>query len=146
VIEARGFKGGKLALTEKRETTGEPVAIRLSADRTEIDADGEDVAVIKVEALDKQGRAVPTAMNRIGFKVSGAGALVGVGNGDPNCHESDKESKRSLFNGLAQAIVQATKQPGEIVIEAKKEGWDGPDLTPAKLTIRTKTATPRTAV
>jgi beta-galactosidase len=146
VIEARGFKGGKLALTEKRETTGEPVAIRLSADRTEIDADGEDVSVIKVEALDKQGRAVPTAMNRIGFKVSGTGALVGVGNGDPNCHESDKEPKRSLFNGLAQAIVQATKQPGEIVIEAKKEGWDGPDLMPAKLTIRTKTVMPRAAV
>ncbi|MDR3723101.1 MAG: beta-galactosidase GalA [Terracidiphilus sp.] len=145
-IEARGFKDGKLALTEKRETTGEAVAIRLSADRTEIDADGEDAAVIKVEALDRQGRTVPTAMNRIGFKVSGAGALIGVGNGDPNCHESDKEPKRSFFNGLAQAIVQATKQPGEIVIEAKKDGWDGPELTPAKLTIQTKIVTPRAAV
>jgi beta-galactosidase len=145
-IEARGFKGGEQVLAEKRETTGEAAVIRLTADRTEIDADGEDVAAIKVEALDKQGRAVPTAMNRIGFKVSGAGALIGVGNGDPNCHESDKEPKRSLFNGLAQAIVQATKQPGEIVIEAKKEGWDGPELTPAKLTIRTKTVTPRAAV
>jgi len=24
-----------------------------------------------------------------------------VGNGDPNCQESDKEPRRSLFNGLA---------------------------------------------
>jgi beta-galactosidase len=112
----------------------------------EIDADGEDVAVIKVEALDTEGRAVPTAMNLIGFKVSGSGALIGVGNGDPNCHESDKGSKHSLFNGLAQVIVQASKQAGEIVIEAVKEGWDGPELTTAKLTIKTRSVTPRPAV
>ena len=43
-IEARGFKGGKVVLTEKRETTGAPVSIRMTADRTEINADGEDIA------------------------------------------------------------------------------------------------------
>jgi beta-galactosidase len=139
-IEARGFKGGKVALTEKRETTGPAVAIRLTADRTEINADGEDVAILKVEALDKEGRAVPTANNFIAFNVSGAGKLIGVGNGDPNCQESDKEPKRSLFNGLAQVILQATKRPGEIRIEAVKEGWDGAELTPAKLVITTKAA------
>jgi beta-galactosidase len=145
-IEARGTKDGKVVLTEKRETTGPTVSIRLTADRTEIDADGEDVAVLKVEALDKEGRPVPTAGNLIGFKVSGEGALIGVGNGDPNCQQSDKEPKRSLFNGLAQVIVQSTKRPGEILIEAVKEGWDGPELTPAKLTIATKRVEPRPAV
>jgi beta-galactosidase len=137
-IEARGSKDGKVVLTEKRETTGPTVSIRLTADRTEISADGEDVAILKVEALDGEGRPVPTANNKIGFKVSGAGALIGVGNGDPNCQESDKEPKRSLFNGLAQVIVQSTKRPGEIHIEAVKEGWEGPELMPAKLVIRTK--------
>jgi beta-galactosidase len=137
-IEARASKDGKVVLTEKRETTGPTTAIRITADRTEIDADGEDVAILKVEALDKDGRPVPTANNLIGFKVSGEGALIGVGNGDPNCQESDKEPKRSLFNGLAQVILQSTKRPGEIRIEAVKEGWDGPELTPAKITIATK--------
>ncbi|MGA2535525.1 MAG: beta-galactosidase GalA [Terracidiphilus sp.] len=137
-IEARGSKDGKVVLTEKRETTGPAVSIRLTADRAEIDADGEDVAILKVEALDKEGRAVPTADNFIGFKVSGEGALIGVGNGDPNCQESDKEPRRSLFKGLAQVILQSTRRPGEIRIEAVKEGWDGPELTPAKLAITTK--------
>ena len=137
-IEARGSKDGKVVLTEKRETTGQTVAIRVTADRTEIDANGEDLAILKVEALDKEGRPVPTANNLIGFRVSGEGTLIGVGNGDPNCQESDKAPKRSLFNGLAQVIVQSTKRPGEIRIEAVKEGWDGPELTPAKLTITTK--------
>jgi beta-galactosidase len=146
VIEARGSKGGTVVLTEKRETTGPTVAIRLTADRTEINADGEDIAILKVEGLDKEGRVVPTADNLIGFKVSGAGALIGVGNGDPNCPQSDKEPKRSLFNGLAQVIVQGTKRPGEIHIEAAKEGWDGPELTPAKIVITTKHAELRPAV
>jgi beta-galactosidase len=149
-IEARGTGygpgGGQVVLTEKRETTGPTVAIRLTADRTEINADGEDIAILKVEALDKEGRPVPTADNLIGFKVSGAGALIGVGNGDPNCQQSDKEPKRSLFNGLAQVIVQSTKRPGEIRIEAAKEGWDGPELTPAKIVINTKPTQLRPAV
>jgi len=146
VIEARASKNGKVLLTEKRETTGPTVAIRLTADRTEINADGEDVAILTVEALDKEGRAVPTANNLLSFKVSGAGALIGLGNGDPNCQDSDKGPVRSLFNGLAQAIVQSAKKPGEIHIEVVKEGWDGPELTPAKLVIVTKKVQPRPSV
>jgi beta-galactosidase len=146
VIEARGTKGGKVVLTEKRETTGPAVAIKLTADRSEIDANGEDIAILKVEALDKDGRPVPTAGNLISFKVSGEGAFIGVGNGDPNCQQSDKQPKRSLFSGLAQVIVQSSRKPGEIRIEAVKEGWDGPELTPAKLTITTRRVEPRPAV
>ena len=145
-IEARGSKGGKVVVTEKRETTGPAVAIRLTADRTEINADGEDVAVVTVEVLDKEGRPVPTAKNLIGFKVSGEGTLIGVGNGDPNCQEGDKEPKRSLFSGMAQVIVQSTKNSGEIHVEAVKEGWDGPELTPAKLVVATKQAVSRPVV
>jgi len=142
LIEARGSKDGKVVLSDKRETTGSPASIRLTVDpvdaRNEINADGEDIAILRVEALDKEGRPVPTAGNVIGFKVSGEGKLIGVGNGDPNCQESDKDPKRSLFNGLAQVIIQSTKEPGEIHIEAVKEGWEGVELTPAKLIIKTR--------
>jgi len=145
-IEARGSKDGKVISIEKRETTDDPVSIRLTADRTEIDADGEDIAVLKVEVLDQRGRSVPTANNKIGFKVSGNGALIGVGNGNPNCQESDKEPRRSLFNGLAQVIVQSTMEPGSIEIEAVKEDSGGPELASAKVLIVTKRAQLRPAV
>ncbi len=138
VLEARGKKDGKVVLVDKRETTGEPASIRLTADRTEINADGEDVSVIRVEALDKEGRTVPTADNLIHFKVTGDGALLGVGNGDPNCQESDKEPKRSLFNGLAQLIVQSTRTPGTITIEAYGDDWPPPKLPLARIAITTK--------
>ena len=138
MLEARGTKDGKVVLTDKRETTGEPVAIRLTADRTEINADGEDVAVLTVEVLDKEGRALPTAANKISFRVSGEGGLIGVGNGDPNCQESDKEPERSLFNGLAQVIVQSTKNPGTITVEAYCKPYPRPVLPAVRLTIATR--------
>ena len=145
VLEARGTKDGKIVLTEKRETAGEPASILLTADRIEIHADGEDVAILRVEVLDKEGRPVPTADTLINFKVTGEGRLIGVGNGDPNCQESDKEPKRSLFNGLAQVIVQATRTPGTINVEAYTEDWPPPKLT-AHVTISTKKVNLRPSV
>ena len=138
VLEARGSKSGKVVLTEKRETTGKPASIKLTADRTEINADGEDAALIRVESLDEQGRHIPTADFPINFRVKGEGALIGVGNGDPNCQESDKDPIRSLFNGLAQVILQSTKTAGEIVLEAYTEDWPGPKLPSVSLKITTK--------
>jgi beta-galactosidase len=137
-LEARGTKGGKVVMTERRETTGAPVAIKLSADRTAIDADGQDLAMVTVEVTDKEGRLIPTADNLIQFKVTGAGALLGVGNGDPNCQESDQEPRRSLFSGKAQVIVQASRTPGTIVVEASTEDWPGPKLPRVTLSIATK--------
>ena len=146
VLEAKGSKNGTVVLTEKRETTGGPESIKLTADRTEINADGEDVAVIRVEALDNAGRHVPTADSLIEFKITGDGKLLGVGNGDPNCLESDKEPKRSLFSGLAQVIVQTGKTPGEITVEAYTKDWPPPKLKPATIVIKTKAVKLRPAV
>lgn len=143
VIEARGFKDGKLVLTQKRETTGAAVALRLSADRNKINANREDLAMITVEAIDAQGRVVPGADHKLVFEISGAGTLIGVGNGDPNCLESDKEPKRSLFHGLAQVIVQASGQPGRIEIVARHVDAK---LKPAKLTVTAKSANVRESV
>ena len=138
-VTAHGWKDGKLLLTEERTTTGLGVALRLAAERTEIDADGEDVAILTVSVVDSQGRAVPTADVLVDFKVTGEGALIGVGNGDPNCQESDKEPRRSLFSGLAQAIVQATKTAGTIEIVASTKARNN-SVAAAKIAITTKQA------
>jgi beta-galactosidase len=145
VLEARGTEGGNVVLVERRETTGKPEAIRLIADRTEINADGEDLALLRVEAVDNEGRVIPTADATITFKVTGEGALIGVGNGDPNCQESDKGSQRSLFNGLAQVIVQSSRTPGTITVETSTEEWS-PKPPVAHVTITTKKVDLRPAV
>jgi beta-galactosidase len=50
-------------------------------------------------------------------------------------------ARRSLFNGLAQVIVQSTRKPGEIRLMAKSEG-----LAPAESTVTARPATLRAAV
>jgi beta-galactosidase len=124
-IQARGTKDGKIVLTEKCETTGAPAKLVLRPDRQKISADGEDLSVIAVEVHDAQGRIMPVASNEVTFEISGSGKLIGVGNGDPSCHESDKGNKRSAFNGLCMAFVQASKQAGEIRVVAGASGLEG---------------------
>jgi beta-galactosidase len=121
VLEARGYRGGKVVETRKVETTGVATKLVLTPDRTALTADNQDVAVITVSALDAQGRGVPIADNLVTFAVTG-GKIIGVGNGDPASHEADKASERKLFNGLAQVIVQTGYQAGPIVLRAKAEG------------------------
>ena len=89
-LSAKGFDAaGNVIAETKVETTGDAAQIQLTPDRKTINADGEDVAVFTVSALDAQGRVVPVAQNKINFAIEGAGKIIGVGNGDPSCHEPD---------------------------------------------------------
>lgn len=70
-----------------------------------LDGDGLDAVALNVYAVDSAGIFVPTANNYIQFSISGSAYILGVGNGDPNCHEPDQAEGRSLFNGCCQAII-----------------------------------------
>ncbi|MBI3766649.1 MAG: DUF4982 domain-containing protein [Ignavibacteriales bacterium] len=89
MLSAKGFKGDKIISEEKIETTGAPAGIKLIPDRSVINADGEDLSIVTVAVVDSKGRVVPTANNHINFELSGPGKIIGVGNGDPICHEPD---------------------------------------------------------
>ena len=132
-IEARGFKGGKQALTAKRETTGPAAKLVLRLDRTEISADGEDVAICVAAVQDAQGRVLPITDSDVAFQVTGPGAIIGTGNGDPTNHEPDPGPKRKAFAGLCMVIVQSGKTAGSLKVEATSPG-----LTAAAATITTK--------
>jgi beta-galactosidase len=129
MIEAHGFKDGQQVMTAKRETTGQAAKLVMNADRKEISANGEDVAMFAVEVHDAQGRVVPIADNQVTFTVSGEGKLIGVGNGDPTCHESDKGPSRRAFSGLCMAIVQTAKTDGTITVEATSPGLESSSVT-----------------
>jgi beta-galactosidase len=88
-LEAVAKKGGKEVARYVVETTGQPVALRLTPDRKTLAGDGSDAVPVTVEALDEQGRPVPLAQNKVNFALEGAGKILGVGNGDPNCHDPE---------------------------------------------------------
>jgi beta-galactosidase len=135
-LEATGFRNGRKMVTTV-ETTGEPVNLVLEPDRTAMMTGGRDGCVINVHVTDDRGRLVPDAMNLVTFSLSGPGEIIGVGNGDPSCHESDKcmdgRWQRSLFNGHCQLIIRGLYEPGEIRLEAASAG-----LQPAELSLGVK--------
>jgi beta-galactosidase len=121
MIQAIGYNNGIATITNTVVTTGAPAAIALLPDRQTIRADGRDVSVVTVEVLDAQGRVVPTATNLINFTVTGA-SILGVGNGNPSSHEADQAAQRSVFNGLAEVLVQSAAQLGSITLTATSSG------------------------
>jgi beta-galactosidase len=124
-LEAKGIRNGK-KIACSVETTGKPVRILLSPDKTLLSADGRDATVINISVIDEKGREVPDAGNLVRFKATGNGAIIGVGNGDPSSHEADKcpasEWQRKLFSGKCQVIVQAGYEPGTLRFEATSDG------------------------
>ena len=129
-LEAIGYKNGRIVSRAKVETTKNPVQIKLTPYRNSLSGDGSDAMPVTVEVVDSKGRHVPTADNMIEFSIVGPARIIGLGNGNPNCHESEKGNKRSLFNGLAQVIIQTEEGAGEIQLTAIASG-----LKPATLTI-----------
>ncbi|HTR29018.1 MAG TPA: beta-galactosidase GalA [Puia sp.] len=124
-LEAVATKKGR-TFAASVETTGEPYEVVVTPYKTTILADGKDVTVLNISVVDRQGREVPDAGNSIRFAASGDLHIIGVGNGDPSSHESDKGDDsvavRQLFNGHAQVIVQAGLQAGLYHFAASSEG------------------------
>lgn len=124
-LEAVGYMKGKECVRYKVETTGDPVAVRLTLYRKSLQGDGCDATPVTVEVVDKKGRHVLTANLPMEFSISGPGRIIGVGNGNPNSHEPDKANKRNLFNGYAQVIVQADRNASApIYLTAKTPGLE----------------------
>jgi beta-galactosidase len=131
-LEARGFTGGKLVATDKRETAGPPAKLLLTPDRTKIDADGDDVSMVAVSVLDAQGRPMPVADNLIRFEVSPNARIIGVGNGDPSSHEADKYFADTLMRnvgGWRMKLVNGTTNRPETKPEFDDSAWDEVSVT-----------------
>ena len=72
--------------------------------------DGEDAALVRASIVDARGNVVPSASHNVSFSIaSGPGRVIGVGNGDPLCHEPNRATWRSAYHGLARAVVQVTE-------------------------------------
>ena len=132
-LEAISYKDGKEVARVVRETTGEPVRLRLTADRKTIAADGYDLSFVTVELVDKAGRPVPTADAMLHFSVKGAGELFGVDNGNAADTLCLKGTEKALFSGKALAVVRSRKdRKGAATLTVSS------DYGKAKVTINTK--------
>lgn len=121
-LKAVSRKDGKVVLEREVKTAGIASELSLTADRSTIYADGEDLSFITVDVMDENGVIVPRASDQISFTIDGPGKIVGVANGDPTNHESFKGQTHKAFNGKCLVILQAGREKGNMVLTATAPG------------------------
>ena len=131
-LKVVAYKNGRRWATDTMKTTGPATKLTLQADRTKIQADGQDLSFVTVTVADKHDLQVPRAMNHIRFSIDGPGEIVATDNGDATSFEPFQAPEHNAFNGLALVVVRAKAgQPGTIVLKAETDG-----LQPAKIKIK----------
>jgi beta-galactosidase len=130
-LHAVAYKNGVVWAEDRVQTTGEPNRIALSADRTAVANDGQDLSYVTVAIQDKDGLTVPTAMNALHYTISGPGEIVAVDNGDEtSLAPIQGTSDSSAFNGLALVIVRGQAgQTGAVTLVATADGLTSGSIT-----------------
>ncbi len=123
------YKEGIEIGRKSMKTAGKPHTLRITPDRTEIAADGQDLSFLQVEAIDKDGNLCPLANDQLKVKVKGAGRLMAVGNGNPQSMNAFSSETVELFYGKAMIIIGAETEPGEIEVDIKASGLKSKIIT-----------------
>ncbi len=124
-LKVVAYKNGQEIGTAMMKTSGEPATLRLTPDRQELTASGDDLCYVLVEALDKEGVLCPLAENMIEFEVEGPAEIAGVGNGNPISLEPFQADHRQLFFGKGMLILRTREGTGgPIKITAKSAGLE----------------------
>ena len=121
-LKAEGLRGDHVVAESILQTTGDPVQLKLTADRTVLNADGQDLSFITVEALDARENLQMNSNQKVHFAVSGAGMIAAVGNGDGQSRDSYAGDTFNLFNGRALIVLRTSVKAGQIRLQADAEG------------------------
>ena len=121
-LTAVAYKSGNKIGEATMKTAGKPYQLRLSPDRTELTANGEDLSYILVEAVDKNGNLCPLADNMLHFSIKGPAVIEGVGNGNPQSLEPFIANECKLFYGKAMLIIRTTyNETGKIEVKVSSD-------------------------
>lgn len=131
-ITAIARNNGKEVARHQLETTGKAVALKLIPENTNWRANGMDLNYVKVYAVDRKGRVVPTATGEVTFDISGAARIQAVDNGDHTSNELFDGNSRQLHKGFALVILRADQSAGDVTVKATVNG-----LRPAMQKLKT---------
>jgi beta-galactosidase len=118
-LKAVALENGKEVAVKILKTTGEPAALKLTADRNSIRADRNDLSYITIEIVDEFGQTVTDAAIPVKLTLSGDGELAGSGNASPWDMESVGNTLVKTYRGKALAIVRPFAKTGEITLKAE---------------------------
>jgi beta-galactosidase len=134
-IKAVGSYHGSAVATNFIRTAGEPVALRLTptVGPKNFQADGADVALIDVEAVDANGNRCPTFQQRVNFGCTGPAIWRGgVNSGKTN---SINNKFLDLECGINRVAVRSTLSPGAVVVSATSAGLKSANVSISSLPV-----------
>lgn len=111
------------------KTTGAPAFIRLTADRTQIEASKNDLSYVNIEIVDQNGNVIPDTNLPVTIRYSGNGTVIAAGNASPDDMKSFRSLTPNTFRGKAMAIIQPNETPGTIQLSVSAEGLDDSSIT-----------------
>ena len=123
----RAEAGGK---SVSLATAGKPARLQLTTDKKVITANGQSLAYITVEVVDKEGRLCPEAAIPCEAVVKGQGQLMAFASADMKDREPYTSSKVTTWKGRAMLVVRSGKAKGKTQVTIKSS------LTAASLTLR----------
>ena len=124
-IEAVAYdENGDVIARDLRRSFLDASELVVMPENTELSADGRDLAYIDISTVDKDGNPVDNANNRVQVRVTGAGRLVGMDNGDSTDFDQYKTDSRRMFSGKLLAVIGAKTEPGEIKVEVSSVGME----------------------
>lgn len=104
-------------------TAGEAAGLRLTADRTRLSANGQDLSYVLIELVDKKGNIVYDSRRKIQIASEGeGGCIIASGTASPNDMHSFQSLTPTLFNGRAMVILRSGYQPGQIKLIVASDG------------------------
>ena len=165
-LRAVSYKNGKEVSSYELKTAGKPVALKMHwvEAPAEFRADGSDIRIAEIEAVDKNGQRHPLAHDMITFDVKGNGEYLGGVSGvvseeekalnaaakpategeitAEGGHSKDTNGVLSkelmLEAGIIRVMVRSTTQAGDITLTAKTKAYKPASLTATTMAVPVK--------
>ena len=100
-------------------TAGAPAALRLNTDRKVLKADGQQLAFITVEVVDKDGRVCPDAAIPCEVGVNGQARLMAAASADLKDREPSTSQHFTTWKGRAMIVVRSNPQKGKAQVSVR---------------------------
>jgi beta-galactosidase len=135
-IKAVAYRQGRAVATQLKQSVGSAVALRLTpmTGGGGLLADGSDVALIDIEAVDARGQRCPTFQQRVEFALEGPGIWRGGYNSGRT--NSVNHAFLDLECGINRAAVRSTPEAGAIIVHARSDGLKAANITLKSLPVK----------
>jgi beta-galactosidase len=122
ILKAVGVENNKEVESTILQTSGDAAKIKLTADRKEIVANGQDLIYVAIEITDKDGIIQPNAANRFHFKIDGPGVIAGTDNADVKDTDPYVANTRKAWHGRALVVIRSTHNAGDVKLSVSSTG------------------------